>query len=41
MKNVIRVLLEDAVAESLAENGLFALPETVRRQFLIDLDLEG
>lgn len=36
---LVRVLYDDAVAESLNSNGLFALPQTVRRQLTIDLDL--
>lgn len=40
LKDVIRVLLEDDVAASLGQNGLFALPDTIRRQLLIDLDLD-
>lgn len=39
VNGLVRVLLDDAVATALAENGLFPLPETVRRQFLIDFDL--
>jgi ABC-type phosphate transport system substrate-binding protein len=41
LKSLLRVLLEDEVANSLSENGLFSLPDTVRRQLLVDLDLEG
>lgn len=40
LRSVIRVLLDDAVASALRENDLVALPDTVRRKLLIDLDLE-
>lgn len=40
LRQVIRALLDDEVAASLRENDLIALPDTVRRKFLIDLDLE-
>jgi ABC-type phosphate transport system substrate-binding protein len=40
LRPVIRELLNDAVAESLRKNNLIALPDTVRRKLLIDLDLE-
>lgn len=36
---ILRELLGDAVASGLRENDLVPLPETVRRKFLIDLDL--
>jgi ABC-type phosphate transport system substrate-binding protein len=39
LAGVIRALLEDEVADSLTENGLFPLPDTVRRQLMGDLDL--
>lgn len=39
MKPVIRFLLSDVVAQELNKNHLVALPETVRRKLLIDLDL--
>lgn len=37
---ILRVLLDDAIAESLNENYFFALPQTVRRKLILDLDLE-
>ncbi len=37
---ILRVLLDDGVAESLNENHFFALPQTVRRKLILDLDLE-
>ncbi|MGZ0657447.1 PstS family phosphate ABC transporter substrate-binding protein [Coraliomargarita sp. W4R53] len=40
LRGVIRELLDDEVAGSLRRNDLIALPDTVRRKFLIDLDLE-
>jgi len=40
VKPVLRALLSDETAAALRENDLFALPDTVRRKFLIDLDLE-
>jgi ABC-type phosphate transport system substrate-binding protein len=40
LRPTIRELLNDEVATSLRSNDLIALPETVRRKFLIDLDLE-
>ena len=40
LRPIIRELLNDEVATSLRSNDLIALPETVRRRFLIDLDLE-
>jgi ABC-type phosphate transport system substrate-binding protein len=40
LKPMIRVLLGDEVAEALKSNDLVALPETVRRKLLIDLDLD-
>jgi hypothetical protein len=41
LEPIIRLLLENDVATELRENNLFALPETVRRKLLIDLDLDG
>lgn len=35
----LRALLSDEVASQLTESGFFPLPETVRRQFLFDLEL--
>jgi ABC-type phosphate transport system substrate-binding protein len=40
LRPIIRELLNDEVATSLRSNDFIALPETVRRRFLIDLDLE-
>ncbi len=40
LREIVRLLLEDDVASSLRENHLLALPETVRRKLLIDLDLK-
>lgn len=40
LKPVVRLLLSDLVASELESNQLMALPETVRRKLLIDLDLE-
>lgn len=40
LRPVIRELLNDEVASSLRKNNLLALPDTVRRKLLIDLDLE-
>jgi ABC-type phosphate transport system substrate-binding protein len=40
LSDVIRELLNDSVASSLRENGLLALPDTVRRKLMIDLDLK-
>ncbi|MGJ8653321.1 MAG: PstS family phosphate ABC transporter substrate-binding protein [Opitutaceae bacterium] len=41
LQPVLRVLFDDATAKSLRENNLFALPDTIRRKFTIDLDLEN
>lgn len=41
LEPIIRLLLENEVATELRQNNLFALPETVRRKLLIDLDLDG
>tara|TARA_B110000285_G_scaffold112533_1_gene127719 strand:+ start:572 stop:1438 length:867 start_codon:yes stop_codon:yes gene_type:complete len=38
-KEVLRVMLGDDLAASLRDNNLFALPDTVRRKWTIDLDL--
>lgn len=40
LREIVRLLLEDDVANSLRENHLLALPDTVRRKLLIDLDLD-
>jgi hypothetical protein len=40
LRPIIRELLNDEVATSLRSKDLIALPDTVRRKFLIDLDLE-
>ena len=40
LRPTIRELLNDEVAISLRSKDLIAMPETVRRKFLIDLDLE-
>lgn len=40
LREVVSVLFDDAVAKSLRENHLVALPDTVRRKLLIDLDLD-
>ena len=40
LRTTIRELLNDEVATSLRANDFIALPDTVRRKFLIDLDLE-
>lgn len=40
IKPVLRALLGDEVAAALNKNKLFALPETVRSQLLIDLDFQ-
>ena len=40
LRPIVRELLNDEVAASLCSKDLIALPETVRRKFLIDLDLE-
>jgi hypothetical protein len=40
LRPTIRILLNNEVATSLRSKDLIALPETVRRKFLIDLDLE-
>jgi len=40
LRPIVRELLNDKVAASLRSKDLIALPETVRRKFLIDLDLE-
>ncbi len=37
---ILRLLLDDAIADSLNENHFFALPQTVRRKLILDLDLE-
>lgn len=39
LRPIIRELLDDEVATSLRANDLIALPDTVRRKLLIDLDL--
>jgi ABC-type phosphate transport system substrate-binding protein len=39
LRPVVRALFDDEVAASLREHQLFALPDTVRRKLLIDLDL--
>src|SRR5690606_6058343 len=41
MKPLLRVLFNDELAQSLRENDLFALPDTVRRKLTIDLELEN
>ena len=40
VRSTIRELLNDEVATSLRANDFIALPDTLRRKFLIDLDLE-
>jgi ABC-type phosphate transport system substrate-binding protein len=40
LRPVIRELIDDSVASSLRENNIIALPDTVRRKLLIDLDLD-
>ena len=40
MVPVLRSLFGDEITESLRENNLVALPDTVRRKLIIDLDLE-
>jgi ABC-type phosphate transport system substrate-binding protein len=40
LKPIVRRLLGDEVAAGLKGNDLIALPETVRRKLLVDLDLE-
>lgn len=40
LRPVIRELFDDEVAASLRANDLIALPDTVRRKFLIEFDLE-
>lgn len=40
VKPVLRALLEDEIAEVLNKNHLFALPDTVRSQLLVDLNFE-
>ena len=40
LRSTIRELLSDEVASRLRANDFIALPNTVRRKFLIDLDLE-
>ena len=40
IKPVLRALLEDEIAEVLNKNHLFALPNTVRTQLLIDLNFQ-
>ena len=40
LRPIIRELLNDEVATSLRSKDLIALPDTVRRKFFIDLDLE-
>jgi len=40
LRAIVRVLLGDEEANNLRENNLFALPDTVRRKLLIDLELE-
>ena len=40
VRSAIRELLNDEVATSLRANDFIALPDTLRRKFLIDLDLE-
>jgi len=41
IKPVLRALLEDEIAAVLDKNHLFALPDTVRRQLLIDLNFQN
>jgi len=41
MKSIMRVLYSDEMANSLRENNFFALPDTIRRKLVIDLDLEN
>ncbi|MGC6424904.1 MAG: PstS family phosphate ABC transporter substrate-binding protein [Lentimonas sp.] len=41
LKPVLRLLLGDEVAAGLRKNELFALPDTIRRKLIIDLDLEN
>lgn len=40
MEDLVRVLLDDPIAEALESNNIFPLPGTVRRKLRIDLDLE-
>jgi len=40
VRSTIRELLNDEVATSLRANDFIALPDTLRRKFLIDIDLE-
>ena len=40
LRSTIRELLNDEVATSLRANDFISLPDTLRRKFLIDLDLE-
>ena len=40
VRSTIRELLDDEVATNLRANDFIALPDTLRRKFLIDLDLE-
>ena len=40
LRSTIRELLNDEVANSLRANDFISLPDTLRRKFLIDLDLE-
>lgn len=41
LNEIVRALLSDPIADSLEENDLFPLPVTVRRQFLIELELDS
>ena len=40
LRSTIRELLNDEVATSLRANDFMPLPDTLRRKFMIDLDLE-
>jgi ABC-type phosphate transport system substrate-binding protein len=40
LRPIIREFFDDEIAKSLRENDLLALPDTVRRKLLIDLDLK-
>lgn len=40
LRAIVRLLLEDDVANRLRENHILALPDTVRRKLLIDLDFD-
>ena len=40
VKPLLRALLSEEISSALSENDLFALPDTVRTQLLVDLNFQ-